>query len=135
MIQLLTEKSGDPKALAQGLIDLQIKAAARTQETDSKQWDDVQAEWKKAGETDPEIGGAKWSQTTSAVKELAERYGGPKFQEALELTGMGNHPEFARFITKIAPYVKEAGPVTPPAPSAPTTRYSPTNLYPDQGNK
>ena len=56
-----------------------------------------------------------------------------KFDTTIE--GMGNHPEFLRFMVNLAQFVREAGPVTPSTPTPPAQRYTATNLYPDQPNK
>lgn len=131
----LNQHRDNPAALAQALIDLQAKAQTQLSERDSKLWDDTQADWRKQTEADPQIGGAKHASTVATSKQLGERFGGAKFQEALELTGFGNHPEFHRFMTAIAPFVKEAGPVPTPTPAPVKEGRSTTNLYPDMKPK
>lgn len=129
MALLNTEK--DPVKLAQGLIELSAKANTLASEKGSQEFDAVQDNWKKATKEDPEIGGANYDKNLASTKAVIDRFGGPKLQEAIELTGIGNHPEFVRLMTKIAPMVLEAAPVTPSTPTPPASRYSSTNLYPD----
>jgi hypothetical protein len=132
LVSLINQKAANPAELAQGLIDLQIKAAAKESETASQRWDAVQADWKKQTESDPQIGGANYTKNVETSKQIAERFGGPKFAEALELTGMGNHPDWVRFTTALAPFVQEGSAVPRPTPTPPTPAYTPTNLYPDK---
>lgn len=135
LVTLINEKAATPAELVQGLIDLQIKATTKASETDSQNWDAVQAEWKKAGETDPVVGGANYQATVASAKMIADRFGGPAFTAALELTGMGNHPQWLHLASKLAPFIGEAAPVITPLPKPPATGTSSTNLYPEQGAK
>jgi hypothetical protein len=131
-IGLINKLQGNPAELAQELINLQGRLMTAAQEAGSKQWDDVQKDWKKLVETDPEIGGAKHSKTTADTNAILDRFGGPKTREALELTGFGNHPEFHRLLSKIAPFVLEAGPIPTPTPTPTKAGRTTDNLYPEQ---
>lgn len=135
MLQILNQHAGDPKALANALVALQAKVVGTDEEARSQAWDNLQTEWKKQSEADPEIGGAKYATNTALATEIGARFGGPKLQETLDLTGMGNHPEWLRFIAKIAPFVSEAAPVTPGTTGGAGPAFSSTNLYPEQGKK
>ena len=135
LLTILNQHAGDPKALANELIKLQVKAIAADDESRSRGWDETQNAWKKQSEADPEIGGAKYATNTALATEIGARFGGPKLQEALELTGMGNHPEWLRFVSKLAPFVSEAAPVGPGGAPAAAAQYSSRNLYPNQGQK
>lgn len=133
LIQTITSNASDPKALANALIALQVKAQSQASETASKGWDTTMADWKKASEADPAIGGANYAKNTAFATELVTRFGnGGKLQEALELTGLGNHPEWLRFTTMIAPFLKEGAPLPAGAPNPPKGGRTTTNLYPDQ---
>lgn len=127
---LNTEK--DPAKLAQGLIELSAKANELSSEMGSQLFDEVQTEWTNATKADPEVGGPRYEASIATSKQIVERFGGPKLQEALELTGLGAHPEFVRFMTKVAPLLTEGNPVSPATPAAPKQRYTPMDLYPDQ---
>lgn len=135
LIETLTKHAGNPADLANALIALQVKAASKASETASQDWDKLQDDWKDQASKDPTFGGAKFNDTKASATQIVSRFGGMKLQETLELTGMGNHPEWFRFIHQIAPYVKEAGAAQPG--TAPGTRIerSTTNLYPNQSQK
>lgn len=135
LVTLINQHANDPKSLVNELVKLQVKALAGDEEARSTTWDNLQNDWKKQSEADPEIGGAKYAANTALSTQLVARFGGPKMQEVLDLTGMGNHPEFLRFITKLAPFVSEAAPITPGAAVPQAQGYSRNNLYPEQGTK
>lgn len=133
LIQTITQNLSDPKGLANALIKLQVSAQEKARESESRDWDATVDGWKKATEADPEIGGAKYTATTTAVKQVLDRFGGPALQEMLTLTGVGSHPEFQRLLSKIAPFVTEAPPVLVASPIPAADRPTSTNLYPAQG--
>jgi hypothetical protein len=136
-LALLNNPALSRAELAQGLINLQAKSAAEAQETDSKRWDDLQKDWQEQGRKDAQVGGAQYDANVAAAKDFANRLGGPKFIEALELTGMANHPEWLRLAVKLVPSFREPGPAPTPAPIAQASRSgrTTTNLYPTQGKK
>jgi hypothetical protein len=135
LVGVINENRADPAALASSLIALQVKASNAASEAASLAWDNVQAEWKKASEVDPEIGGAKYAPNLAASKQVQARFGTPAFEEALALTGFGNHPEYLRFISRMAPHLVEAGPVSPANPTPAGPAYTTTNLYPSLDKK
>lgn len=135
LLTTLNQFAGDPKALANELIKLQVKALGADDEGRSRAWDETQTAWKKQSEADPEIGGANYAKNTALATEIGARFGGPKLQEVLDLTGMGNHPEWLRFVSKLAPFVNEGGPALPGSATATKPGFSSTNLYPEQGKK
>jgi hypothetical protein len=127
-LTLLQTKHSDPNGLVAGLIELSAKANQLSSEKGSEAFDAMQAEWEELSKKDPEIGGANYDKNLATSKRIVDHLGGPKLQEALELTGMGQHPEFLRLMTKVAPFVTEASPVVPGA--QPTkAAYSSTDLY------
>jgi hypothetical protein len=131
-VTTVNQHRGDPKGLANALLALNVKAQTQASEAASKGWETLQGDWKKQSEADPEIGGANYTKNTTAATEIGARFGGPKFHEALELTGMGNHPEWLRFISKTAPFLKEAAPLPPGGAPGQGGKATPTNLYPNQ---
>lgn len=131
LVTTINQHAGNPTALANALIGLQVKAQSQASETASREWDTLQNDWKKQSEADPEIGGAKYAANVAASKQLITQFGGEKLQQVLETTGAGNHPEFLRFMSRIAPSLLEARPVTPATPQPAKKEYSSTNLYPN----
>lgn len=131
LLEVLNKNAGDPKALINELLGLQAKAYADQQVKDAANWDSVMENWKATSAADPVFGGPKYAASQATVSSILDQYGTPSMREALETTGMGNHPEFMRFVTTIAPFLKEAAPVPPSTPAPTKGGYTPTNLYPN----
>ena len=75
--------------------------------------------WKAAVRSDPEIGGAKYDESMSTIALARDRFGSEALQEVLDETGMGNHPELARFFLKVGRKISESDPTGGAAASAP----------------
>jgi hypothetical protein len=57
--------------------------------------------WADAAQSDPEIGGAAFQRELDYAHQALKVYGTPELHEALESTGLGNHPELIRLLSKI----------------------------------
>lgn len=57
--------------------------------------------WFDTTKADPEVGGEKFASTASSVKQLVDKFGTPAFRDALNETGLGNHPELVRFCKRV----------------------------------
>lgn len=126
----------DPKLsradLGKALIDLQAKSLAKASERGSESFATTVSGWRKSLNEDPDIGGPKLTTTLATANRLVDRFGSPGLKQVLQVTGMSEHPEFARMLVNLAPFVTEPPPITGGAPGE-TTKYSPSNLYPNQG--
>lgn len=58
--------------------------------------------WAEAAKADKEIGGDKFNENVEMSKRVIEKFGNDAFKEALNNTGLGNHPELIRVFSKIA---------------------------------
>lgn len=63
--------------------------------------------WQASAKTDAEIGGANFDTTLVAAKNVLNVYGNPAFTTFLNTTGLGNHPEMIRLLSKVAKAVGE----------------------------
>lgn len=64
--------------------------------------------WEKDAKTDPEIGGANYDKTVSQAYEGAMTFGGQKFLDLLDHSGLGSHPEVLRTLAKVGRMAKES---------------------------
>lgn len=107
----LFNKYALPQEAAQELVTLaanQMKGATVALETaGQKLWDDTKADWKKAIESDPEIGGAKLPEVRASISKVLDKYATPKFREALKFTGAGDNPEVIKTLWKMATALSE----------------------------
>lgn len=92
---------------AQKFVDLYASVAKDAVEEQVKAWADVQTKWVTEAKTDGEIGGDKFQETVTLAKSAVRILGNDKLQEALDVTGMGNHPEFIRFASKVGRAIGE----------------------------
>lgn len=97
-------------AKAKGLTQEQAAAVlAHGESLVSKHLEAVNATWQKqVNETwiaqvqaDPEIGGQQFAASTESARQALAKFGSPALREALEQTGLGNHPELIRVFSKI----------------------------------
>ena len=103
-----------------------------------KEWDDTQAGWKSELEKDPLLtGGDGYEKNLAKVATVLKDYGGKpgesglnELQEALNMTGMGNHPAMGRFLMKVvAALPGEGTPATGNPPSE--TKSAAQTLFPN----
>jgi len=63
--------------------------------------------WLPMAKTDKEIGGEAFAQNAEIAKRVVERFGTPEFKQALNETGLGNHPELVRVFVRIGKQMTE----------------------------
>ncbi len=81
---------------AQKLISLQSGKMQSMLEEQQQTWVKVQDDWKTAVKSDTELGGPAFDKTISDAKVFLKQFATPGLMEALDATGVGNHPEFIR---------------------------------------
>jgi hypothetical protein len=118
----LAKEAGLSHKAAQTLIDQHTAAIKASTDALYADWYKQNETWQKEVKADAEIGGAKLDgvlQTVAKVLDNAELTD-PKFREALEYTGAGNHPAVARTLYRWAKALSEGESVSgnPPARAA-----------------
>jgi hypothetical protein len=105
---------------AQKLVDLQTASAVDAGTKSAEAWADLKNSWQTEAKADKEIGGKAFDENIGTAKLALEKYGSAELNSAIELTGMGNHPEFIRLLYKVGLTLKEdklmtegGGPVSP----------------------
>lgn len=128
------KSKGWSKDDAQAVADMQVELA-RQQATDTaKAWEGTLKEWREAATADKEYGGANFNESIAAAKGFLDAFGTPELKEALDQTGMGNHPELIRAFVKAGKALKEDSfKVGSSVSSAPKTLAD--VLYPNQNKK
>lgn len=96
---LSTLLAGHMKALEAGGAEAfdqayQDRREAEITETDEK--------WVAAIKADKEIGGKNFEAAKQNINAVVGKFGSPEFKAAMNETRFGNHPEFAKFIHRIA---------------------------------
>lgn len=98
----------------------------------------IRKEWEDAAKADPEIGGQNYDKTVDACAQVWDRYGikrGTGFRQLLDESGLGNHPEMLRFLSRVASTTGE-GRFVPSDGSGGGGRKSDAEVfYPDMATK
>lgn len=86
---------------AQKLVDFYATAVKDITTQQQQMWADTLDEWKETAVSDSEYGGKKFQESIVAAKRALDTFGSKKLREALDQTGMGNHPELIRMLVKV----------------------------------
>lgn len=87
---------------AQKLMDLHFKFHQETLEAQQEAWAEINENWVKEAKADKEIGGKKFDTSVDLAKQAISKFGTDEFKEALNFSGLGNHPEMIRFLSNVA---------------------------------
>jgi Ca2+-binding RTX toxin-like protein len=109
----LAKELGLSQEAAQKLVDFQAAhlqafktAAAAEQEQAAAQWAETTTKWRDSATSDKEYGGDKLQASVAGMKAVTEKVlgaeGAKAFTEALDMSGLGNHPEVLRFLHRVA---------------------------------
>ena len=88
---------------AQELLNLQLEA----QNQQLEQWQTTLKEWRDTAEADKEVGGKNFKENVGTARKALNEFGTPELREALDVYGMGNHPEFIRFLYRVGKQMSE----------------------------
>lgn len=130
----LVNKFGLQRDAVAELTALQAKAMQDVSEKGNALWSDMQENWKKDFNADPEFGGPKAKESLASVSKFVQKYAGKDIEEvkaALNLTGAGNNPFIIRMMARAAKDFNEPGFVSGQPTSVPGDAAS--ILYPNQG--
>lgn len=86
------------QASAQRILD---QVGPKLAERQKAQLKSVQAEWSKALSADPEIGGARLTETFTTANKAYEQFASPALRELLSKSGLDGHPEVVRMFARL----------------------------------
>jgi hypothetical protein len=123
--------------LADMYIEHQKAQAAAAIEQQTKNWNAVRENWRDAFRKDPEIGGNRQETTLKQAGAVLTKYGSVMGEQALSnlklsmrVTGMGDNPEFIRFVNWASNFVVEkAKPVAATVPKPPVVQSRSARRY------
>ena len=87
--------------VAQSLVDMYGEQTKQRDDTNTKAYQDQLKEWKTSTEEDEEIGGNNIKATVANAKKAIQVFGNEGFLTILEDSGLANHPEVVRFLSKV----------------------------------
>ena len=94
--------SGKTHEEAQAFVDKYIENMQGAANEQADKWDAVLEGWAKQAKEDKQIGGDNFDASVVAAKSALDRFGTPELKQALDNSGMGNHPEVIRLLVNVA---------------------------------
>jgi hypothetical protein len=99
----------------QALVEYDIERGRVAQEALSGQYEERINGWAEIVRADPELGGDKLQQNLAVAKQAIEAFGSPELSKLIsapseknpEGLGLGNHPEFIRFMYRVGRSIGE----------------------------
>lgn len=112
----------DPSKGAQAIIDMGTRAmteyAQGLQQEQVKVWNDTRSSWRNQVLQDPMIGGAGHAAAMGSIARMRDYFVAEPdrqaFNEMLEVTGVGDHPQMLKLLYNVSRFFDEP---TPPAPN------------------
>ena len=106
-VKAMAKELGLSQEAAQKLVErdnaLLSKSEQRTQAMVSEQV----SQWEQQARTDKEIGGANLQSSITDAKVALDKFGTPEFKNMLNQSGVGNHPELIRLLSKVGKAMRE----------------------------
>lgn len=94
---------------AQELVNLAPQIQQRLAEQQAEAWGKQLEAWVGEVKADKDIGGDNLPASMASAQKVMQQFGTPELKEALEQTGMGNHPELVRLFVKVGKAISEDG--------------------------
>jgi len=129
----IAKEAGLDQDNAQKFVDLYTDAVVEATENQQKMWAETQQTWVDQAKTDKEIGGEKFESNLGDAKKALKQFGTPELDEAMSVTGAGNHPEFIRLLSRVGKAISEDAMVPGKATTGPKTHAE--ILYPTMGQE
>lgn len=103
----IAKELGLTQEQADKMVGLHAESLQRAQQQARDNWAQQMQTWQDDLRSDPEFGGAKFDENVGSAMKAVEKFGSPGLKEALESTGMGNHPELVRTFAAIGQAISE----------------------------
>ncbi len=112
-----------PRETVDKLAELHTGALRRAVEQQAKQWDDLQQQWRKEVESSPKFGGDKLQPSLGKISEFINKFSSNPdgVRQAIDQTGLGNHPLMVELLLAAANTLSEGTPATGAPAAAPAS--------------
>ena len=93
---------------AQNLLDkVGSKIQERTAQNQEQYMQKLRMDWVNQSTADKEFGGENLQANLSVAKKSLDKFGTPELRQLINETGLGNHPEFIRFMYRTGKAISE----------------------------
>jgi hypothetical protein len=101
-IAAYAKERGLSQEQAQELLNREHGAVAAYVEGQKQVLNSARTSWLEEVKSDKEIGGEKYNEAIELSRRLISDFGSEALKQALNETGLGNHPELIRFVYRLA---------------------------------
>lgn len=110
------------------------KLAPHIESRQQAQLEKISADWREASKTDKEFGGEKLKPSLAVANKALKQFASPELIQFLDSSGLGNHPEIIRMLSRVGNAVSQDGFVAGNKPSEtsndPQEFFSKSNMNP-----
>lgn len=99
---------------AQKLVDAYAQVQKAQLEESEKAFNAQVEKWAEDVKADKELGGQAFEQVRESALKAVGKFGTPELKALLNQTGLGNHPEFVRFCSRVGKQLREDDPINVP---------------------
>ena len=92
---------------AQKLVDLHLNFVNNLAKEFADAGTKRAADWMKAVESDPDLGGSKIKDTSLTVHMAVQKFGGDEFRKSVDEMGLGNWPPLVKFLHRVGATLKD----------------------------
>jgi len=103
----MIKEFGLGQAQAQRLVDMYTNQVVATTEAQRSAYEDRVSGWLERGASDKEIGGDKADESLSLANKAMREFGSSNLKASMDETGVGNHPEMIRFMSRVGRAIGE----------------------------
>ena len=109
-----------------------VDMVAQMKQAEMQQWVEQQKSWVEQAKADAEFGNDKFDESISIAVKARDSFGTSEFNEMLDSSGLGNHPEMIRFLHRVGKAISENSVVVGGTTTSQLTREA--VLYPSMQN-
>ena len=84
-----------------------VDMVAQMKQAEMNQWVEQQKSWVDTAKQDAEYGGEKFEENIAVAVKARDSFGTSEFNEMLDSSGLGNHPEMIRFLNRVGKAISE----------------------------
>jgi len=84
-----------------------VDMVAQMKQAEMQQWVEQQKSWVEEAKADAEYGNDKFDESISVAVKARDSFGTSEFNEMLDSSGLGNHPEMIRFLHRVGKAISE----------------------------
>jgi hypothetical protein len=125
-IEDFAKKHSLSQEAAQALLDERVAERKAAAEAEQAKLAALPQQWLEQTKADKDIGGQNLPTTLANAQRVLSRFGTESFRNALNQTGLGNHPELVRFMAAIGRAMGEDRPL--PTTAAPNAKRDPADV-------